>query len=150
MLWCDNIGTTYLSANPVFHAGMKHIEINFHFVREQVALRRLCVGIISGRDQPEDLLTKFLPKLRFLQLSSKLNLHTTLSLRGDVKATNSLSEPDAPSELAGQTNHASRNSYNRFALHQTDAATLLFSPLSINTLCKGWVGTWNYIRDSHS
>ena len=30
--WYDNIGATYLTANPAFRAFTKRIEIDFHFV----------------------------------------------------------------------------------------------------------------------
>ena len=33
---CDNFGATYLSINSIFHSKMKHIAINFHFMRDHV------------------------------------------------------------------------------------------------------------------
>ena len=35
-VYCDNISTTYICVNPVFHSRMKHVAIDFHFVRDQV------------------------------------------------------------------------------------------------------------------
>jgi hypothetical protein len=32
ILWCDNLDATYLSSNPTFHAWMKHMEVDYHFV----------------------------------------------------------------------------------------------------------------------
>jgi hypothetical protein len=40
-LWCDNMGVTYLTANPVFHGRMKYVEIDYHFVRDRVSKRLL-------------------------------------------------------------------------------------------------------------
>ncbi|KAI5336291.1 hypothetical protein L3X38_015558 [Prunus dulcis] len=33
---CDNLSTLALSSNPVFHSRIKHLDIDFHFVRERV------------------------------------------------------------------------------------------------------------------
>jgi histone deacetylase 1/2 len=49
--WCDNIGATYLSSNPVFHACTKHIEVDFYFIRERVTHKLLEIKFISSKDQ---------------------------------------------------------------------------------------------------
>ena len=95
-LWCDNIGATYLLANLVFHACMKHIEVDFHFVRELVAACRLRVCVIAGNNQTADLLTKPLPKSRFHQLPFKLNLQPVLRLRGNVEEVKTTSSSNQP------------------------------------------------------
>jgi histone deacetylase 1/2 len=48
-LWCDNMGAKYLSANPVFHARTKHIEVDYHFVRERVARNLLQINFAFWR-----------------------------------------------------------------------------------------------------
>jgi histone deacetylase 1/2 len=59
-LWSDNFGATYLTANPVFHARTRHIGIDFYFVRERVAAKKLAIKFISSKDQIADGFTKAL------------------------------------------------------------------------------------------
>ncbi|XP_048425193.1 uncharacterized mitochondrial protein AtMg00810-like [Pyrus x bretschneideri] len=35
-LWCDNISAISLAFNPIFHARTKHVEIDYHYIRELV------------------------------------------------------------------------------------------------------------------
>jgi hypothetical protein len=77
-LWCDNLGATYLSANPAFHARTKHIEIDFHFVRERVANNLLAIRFISSKDQVADGFTKALPVKKLEEFKRNLNLSVGL------------------------------------------------------------------------
>ena len=74
ILWCDNIGATYLSANPVFHARTKHIEVDYHFVRERVAQKKLDIRIISSQDQVADGFTKPQTERRLHEFCNNLNV----------------------------------------------------------------------------
>jgi hypothetical protein len=86
ILWCDNLGATYLSANPRFHGRTKHIEVDFHFVRERVVNKALQIRFLSTKDQLADGLTKPLPQGPFKKFRFNLNLAPAPSrLRGAVK-----------------------------------------------------------------
>ncbi|KAL6322734.1 hypothetical protein AAG906_015420 [Vitis piasezkii] len=41
LLYCDNLKTTYLAENLVLHSRAKHVEIDYHFVRERVLQKPL-------------------------------------------------------------------------------------------------------------
>lgn len=73
-VYCDNVGATYLSANPVFHSKMKHLALDFHFVRNNVQSGALRVTHVSTRDQLADALTKPLARSRFQELMSKIGV----------------------------------------------------------------------------
>lgn len=61
-LFCDNLSALHMTMNLVFHARTKQIEIDYHFVREKVALGTLVTLFVSFIDQVADTFTKPLPK----------------------------------------------------------------------------------------
>lgn len=74
VVYCDNVGATFLCANPLFHSRMKHIAIDYHFVRNQVQKGALRVSHVNTRDQLADALTKPLTRARFMELRSKIGV----------------------------------------------------------------------------
>jgi hypothetical protein len=74
-LWCDNMGAIYSYADPIFHARTKHIEIDFHFVRDRVAEKLLDIRFISTHDQVADGLTKALASRELEKFKRNLNVY---------------------------------------------------------------------------
>ena len=72
IVYCDNVSAVYLSANPVHHRRTKHIELDIHFVREQVALGKVRVLHVPTTQQFADVMTKGLPTPVFEEFRSNL------------------------------------------------------------------------------
>ncbi|XP_062085399.1 uncharacterized mitochondrial protein AtMg00810-like [Humulus lupulus] len=86
MLHCDNMRTLHLASNPVLHARTKHVEIDYHFVRERVKSGHLQLCFTPSDNQVADCLTKPLVASRFQELRTKLTvLPSPVCLRGVVK-----------------------------------------------------------------
>lgn len=85
VIYCDNVGATFLCANPVFHSRMKHIAIDYHFIRGHIQQGILRVAHVNTKDQLADALTKPLPRTRFLELRDKIGVVSPLHLEGACK-----------------------------------------------------------------
>ena len=70
----DNLSSTYLFANLVFHSCMKHLAIDYHFVCDLVKSFELCVVHVSTSDKLVDALTKFLSRSRLFFLCNKIGV----------------------------------------------------------------------------
>ena len=54
----DNTSAINLSKNPVQHSKSKHIEIHYHFIRDLVEERVVCLEFIHTDNQKADIFTK--------------------------------------------------------------------------------------------
>jgi len=74
VVYCDNVSAVYMTANPVHHRRTKHIEINIHFVRKNVALGQVHVLHVPSSHQFADIMTKGLPVQLFIDFRSSLGV----------------------------------------------------------------------------
>ncbi|GJY67218.1 ribonuclease H-like domain-containing protein [Tanacetum coccineum] len=61
LVYCNKVSFVYMSANPVQHQWMKHIEIDIHFVPDMVTAGQVKVLHVPSRYQYADIFTKGLP-----------------------------------------------------------------------------------------
>jgi len=91
IFWCDNIGATYLMANPLFH---------YHFVHDQGSPQSLSVRFISSKDQLTDTFTKPLPTTKFTSLRDNLHVRDLLlMLRGHIETALNTQDNDPPDPI---------------------------------------------------
>ncbi|KAK9065217.1 hypothetical protein SSX86_016600 [Deinandra increscens subsp. villosa] len=84
-LLCDNQSAIFMSQNPVAHKRAKHIDIDYHFIRELVLSGRLYTKFVPTKLQVADIFTKSLPRPQFELFRTMLRLGSPPSrLRGDI------------------------------------------------------------------
>jgi hypothetical protein len=81
ILMCDNMSSIYLANNPVFHARSKHIEVQYHYVREKVVAKEIDIQHVSTEFQVADIFTKFLDSVKLKRFNSEMNLQELQSLK---------------------------------------------------------------------
>ena len=73
-LLVDNQASIVLANNPAKHATAKHIDIRYHFIREQLDKGIINLEYIPSTKQLADGFTKALPRIKFQEWVKKLGL----------------------------------------------------------------------------
>ena len=75
MIVCENQTALHITSNPIFHERTKHIELNYHFIREKTASGCMTTSFVNSSDQLADIFTKSLRCLRIQYICNKLGAY---------------------------------------------------------------------------
>ena len=70
----DNQGSIHLAKNPEYHARTKHIDIQHHFIREPIKMKKVELIYCPTQDNVADMLTKLLVRVKHEYFCNKMNL----------------------------------------------------------------------------
>ena len=70
----DNQGSIFLASNPVQEKRIKHIDLHYHYIHEIIHQKQIELLFIEGAENPADLFTKNLGRIKFLKFREQLGL----------------------------------------------------------------------------
>lgn len=70
----DNQGSIALAHNPVFHSRTKHIDIQHHYICDEVAAQRIQLSYVSTDEMIANDLTKALTHAKFHRFIEQMNM----------------------------------------------------------------------------
>ena len=73
-VYCDNQSAVKLPHNPVYHERTKHIELQHHFIRENIESKKIKLIYCNTSDNVTDIFTKPVGKIHFEILRQKLGV----------------------------------------------------------------------------
>ena len=73
-LYCDRKAAISIAHNPVQHDRTKHVEIDRHFIKENLNSGKICTPFVKSGEQLADVLTKGLACRPFHFILSKLGM----------------------------------------------------------------------------
>ncbi|GJQ98231.1 retrovirus-related pol polyprotein from transposon TNT 1-94 [Tanacetum coccineum] len=73
-IFCDNRSAIAMAKNPAFHARTKHIDVQHHFIRHQVANNRIELKFCGTSEQTADIFTKSLLLAKHQYFMSQLGV----------------------------------------------------------------------------
>ncbi|KAL3700258.1 hypothetical protein R1sor_018280 [Riccia sorocarpa] len=97
---CDNTAAMGIAANPIHHGRTKHVEVQFHYTREQLELGRITLSYVSSHENVADIFTKALPRASFLTLRKALCIYN----KQEVMSTRTLLDLTG-TEVLSQNGH---------------------------------------------